>query len=84
MLISTYTKFLGTQLVWATLFMITMWVIELIYITFDLESMLKVLVGSLREDLGENPWSWARIIATLSRHIVWPTIIISPLVVCPL
>jgi hypothetical protein len=34
------------------------------YATAIHEQVLKVLVGSVQEDLGEDPWSWANNIST--------------------
>ena len=46
-----------------------MWLITLIYATFVLELIPKVLVISPQEDLG----SWTHIISTLTRQLEWPT-----------
>ena len=45
--------------------------------------LCKVLVISLYEDLGEDPGSWTHGDSTLSRKLVWSTLIISTLVLHP-
>ena len=47
------------KLVWGTL--VVLWVTIFIYATFVLQLKLKVLVGSLQEDLGEDSGSWGHI-----------------------
>lgn len=54
-----------------------------VYATFVLELLLKVFVGSLQEDLGEDLGSSTQIISTLTRILVWPTLIISTLIFHP-
>ena len=39
-----------------------------------------MLVGSLREDLGEDPGSWVHINSTLTRESMWFMLIISMLI----
>lgn len=46
-----------------------MWVTTIFDATFVLESILKVLVGSLQEALG-RPGVWAHIISTLTKELV--------------
>ena len=60
-----------------------LWLTILFYATFVLELTLKVLVGSLQEDLGEDPGSKTDIISTLTRQLDWPTPIISSLTFHP-
>lgn len=50
------------------------------YATFVLELLLKVFVGSIQEDLGEDPGFLTQIISTLTRILVWPTLSISTLI----
>jgi hypothetical protein len=59
------------------------WVTILFYATFVLEVILKLLVRSLQEDSGEDLGSSAHIISTLTRWLVWPTLIISTLIFYP-
>ena len=48
-----------------------MWAINLYCATFVLQVIFNVLVGSLYEDLGEDPRSWTHKIFNLTRKLVW-------------
>jgi hypothetical protein len=43
--------------------------------TFLLKLLINVSVGSLHEDLGEDLGSWTHGDSTLTRKLVWPTLI---------
>ena len=45
-------------------------------VTFVVQLMFNVVVGSLHEDSGEDPGSWTCNSSTVTRKSVWPTLII--------
>jgi hypothetical protein len=58
--------------------------IILYYAAFSLQRIFNVLVGSLLKDLREDLGSWTHINSTLTRKLVWPTLITSTLIFHPL
>ena len=60
-----------------------MWVIILTYATFVLKLTYNVLVTSLEEGLGEDPWSWIHNSSTLAIKLVWSMLILSTLIFHP-
>ena len=54
-----------------------MWVTILFYATFSIQLILKVLVGNLQDDLGEELGSWVFVISTLTKQISVAQIVIS-------
>ena len=60
-----------------------MWVTILFYATFSIQLILKVLVGNLQDDLGEELGSWVFVISTLTKQISVAQIVISILIFHP-
>ena len=60
-----------------------MWIIILFCATCVLQLIFKVLVGSLHEDLQEDPGSWTYVNSTLTEKLVCRTLIISMLIFHP-
>ena len=51
---------------------------------FVLQLLFDMLVGSLNEDLGEDPMSWTHVNSTLTKKSLWPTLIISHAIFPPI